>query len=256
MRQFYAEQQGFALIVVLMFLVVIIIVGTIAVRQSRTDLQVATADQANTLTLNASDSVLSYLETSIGNSPQSSVLKYFLIQPQSKVGHQVSFCYRPRDERFYSLGKARIMRLGGGTNVKSDDAICNPAKVDDYTSSRNVAMTQVTIAALDDTAQQRSADNFALAQTGTSDERLTDTVIPVLRLHSNSVLPAMSNVDADTIKTCLERPVDNASKYGVNDGNLSSCLKQHALPFSSLVEEVAIEYERKGGYNPTEANFS
>lgn len=252
MRSSLAKQQGIALIVVLMFLVLISIVGTIAVRQSRTDLQVATADQANTLTLNASDSVLVQLEDSIGQNPEASVLGYFLQQPKTKMGHQISFCYRPR-QGFYNRSKARILMPGGGTSVNSNDAICDPANADDYTSARNVAMTQVTITALDDSAQQLQAENFGMVQTGTSDERVVDTVTPALRLHSTSLLPAMSNVDNNTIKGCLGRPVDNASKYGAigANGNLSNCLKQNALPFSSLVQEVVISYQRTGGYNPT-----
>ena len=44
-------EQGATLIVVLLFLVLIMIAGVIAVRQSNTDLKIATSDQINTVLL-------------------------------------------------------------------------------------------------------------------------------------------------------------------------------------------------------------
>ena len=51
-----SHQRGAALIVVLLFLVLILLAGAIAVRQSTTDLKTATADQINTLLLQSADS--------------------------------------------------------------------------------------------------------------------------------------------------------------------------------------------------------
>ncbi|MGY8855961.1 MAG: pilus assembly PilX family protein, partial [Pseudomonadales bacterium] len=52
-----SAQRGAVLIVVLLFLTLIILVGVIAVRNSSTDLKLATSDQINTVLLQSSDSV-------------------------------------------------------------------------------------------------------------------------------------------------------------------------------------------------------
>ena len=49
-------QAGATLLVVLLFLVLIMLAGVIAVKQSTTNLKTATADQINTLLLQAADS--------------------------------------------------------------------------------------------------------------------------------------------------------------------------------------------------------
>lgn len=63
-----SSQSGIALIAVLLFLILIMIVGAIAVRQAGVDLNVATSDQVGTLLLNNSDSVLAHIEMVAGES--------------------------------------------------------------------------------------------------------------------------------------------------------------------------------------------
>ena len=57
-----STEQGATLIVVLLFLVLIILAGAIAVRQSTTDLKIATSDQINTVLLQSADSANQKLE--------------------------------------------------------------------------------------------------------------------------------------------------------------------------------------------------
>ena len=60
-----STEQGATLIVVLLFLVLIMLAGAIAVRQSTTDLKVATSDQINTVLLQSADSANQKLETMV-----------------------------------------------------------------------------------------------------------------------------------------------------------------------------------------------
>jgi Tfp pilus assembly protein PilX len=67
-----SSERGATLIVVLLFLVLIMLAGAIAVRQSNTNLKVATSDQINTVLLQSSDSANQKLEMMINGSPTTS----------------------------------------------------------------------------------------------------------------------------------------------------------------------------------------
>lgn len=68
-----SSQQGAVLIVVLLFLVLIILAGVIAVKQSTTDLRLATSDQINTLLLQSADNANQNIEQSINGSSSASI---------------------------------------------------------------------------------------------------------------------------------------------------------------------------------------
>ena len=81
-----SHQRGAALIVVLLFLVLILLAGAIAVRQSTTDLRTATADQINTLLLQSADSGNQKLEAMVNAAPvKSSSLTFAPLQPYLRM---------------------------------------------------------------------------------------------------------------------------------------------------------------------------
>src|SRR5699024_7973838 len=73
-----SSQRGAVLIVVLLFLILIMLVGVIAVRNSSTDLKLATSDQINTLLLQSADSVNNKIEMSVNGSPASAQYKQIM----------------------------------------------------------------------------------------------------------------------------------------------------------------------------------
>ena len=73
-----ATQQGAVLVVVLLFLVLIIMAGAIAVRQSTTDLKLSTSDQINTLLLQSADNVNQNIEQSINSDSRSDIYRDML----------------------------------------------------------------------------------------------------------------------------------------------------------------------------------
>src|SRR5690606_2027585 len=91
------NQSGAVLIVVLFTLILIMIVGAIAIKQSTTDLKVATADQVNKLLFQANDAALMKVEKEdrILSERRESVdtLKGYMSSSQ-REGHEVSFCVR------------------------------------------------------------------------------------------------------------------------------------------------------------------
>lgn len=252
-----SNQSGVALITVLLFLILIMIVGAIAVRQANIDLNVAASDQVGTLLLNSSDSVLAHVE--VAASGQDSVayaevmsqtngpLGYFTtLDASTKVGDQVSLCYRPTSNRVFSLGEAYLRKLGN--NFNSSNQSCDADNSDDYNSKRNTSMTQLVVLGLED----KQSNNFMGASRATSEGGQTHKTNPKVQMNSVSVLPAMSNKSADIIQKCLGRPIGDATKYNVTDGNINDCLRANNIPSTFVVEEGMIKDVEMGGYTGTE----
>lgn len=251
MRQYssLSSQSGVALIAVLLFLILIMIVGAIAVRQASVDLNVAASDQVGTLLLNNSDSVLAHIETAAASttdpqyatmmSQQNGVLGYFAVDGRNQVGHQLSFCYRPKDPKMFNIDNAPLLKpVKGGEDSYVNSKACNASNSTDYTSDRMTAMTQVIVRALED----KSSDNFDNATRGTSEAGSTDSAAPKIQLNSVSVLPAMSDKSASEIQGCLSRPVGDATSYGY-DNNVNDCLRSNNIPSTFVVEEAMLKKE-------------
>lgn len=271
-----SSQSGIALIAVLLFLILIMIVGAIAVRQAGVDLNVATSDQVGTLLLNNSDSVLAHIEMVAGESqlstkksPQQNLspeeqaqknqrqqqykqimsikegaLGYFTVDPKSKVGDQISLCYRPTEKDLFTRSRAYTRPFGPNNSFISIDQSCNAASSVDYGSARNTAMTQIIVRGQVD----ELSDNFDRAATGTSQGGQTEAFSPKVQINSVSIVPSMSSKNADVIKECLGRPVGNAAEYGVTGGNLNDCLKRQNIPSTFVVEEGTLIDSEDGGY--------
>lgn len=270
------QQSGVALIVVLLFLVLIAIAGAIAVRQSVVDLNVATSDQVGTLALNSSDSVLAHIEQ-VGNTPylldasgnpdrtkpnpaytnmlsqNNGVLGYFLIDGQSRLNQQLFFCYRPDSKQLFNASTAGRW-LPGEKTIQNASAICNPTAKTDYTSSRNIVMTQVSVKSVENIL----SDNFEDVAQGESSEVIVQSYVPQLLINSISLLPSMSSVSDSDIKTCLQRPSGDILDYGysmtdtgVNKQNINDCLKEKGIPANSVVAEGVLKDDSLGGFNST-----
>lgn len=268
------QQSGMALITVLLFLILITIAGAIAVRQSVVDLNVATSDQVGTLILNSSDSVLAHMEQ-VGNNPyvrnadgtpdrsrldpaysnmlsqNNGVLGYFLTDGQSRINQQFFFCYRPNEEQLFNASTAGKW-LPGNTTAQNSGSICAPTSGANYTSTRNIAMTQVSVKSIENIL----SDNFEDVPQGEASEVHAQNYVPQLLINSVSLLPSMSSVTANQITTCLGRPSGDIADYGFNstdDGvagqNLNDCLKQNGIPANSVAIEGVVRDDSAGGFN-------
>lgn len=243
------HQSGVALLVVLLFLILITIAGIIAVRQSQVDLNVATSDQAGIVMLNSSDSVLAHIEQ-VAATPGSNIFAqnkgvfgHFVVNPEKTLGDQVSFCYRPNADDLFDMTNAYIRYMSGGTTVRNGRGVCAPGDANNYTSSRQNAMTQVVIEGVEGDL----ADNFDRAQKGTSSGGSAENLSPQVEINSISLLPAMSQSTDETIRACLNRPVGDATEYGVADGNINDCLRRNGIPANVVVEEGLLQLQDRGG---------
>ena len=231
-----SSQRGAVLIVVLLFLTLIILVGVIAVRNSSTDLKLATSDQINTVLLQSSDSVNNKIEMSVNGLPSSQQYKqimgitgifgyYFLGNNDDDL---IDFCYRPRSA-FFNIDNA-VIRRDGGKIVNNTTGYCDPTNADDYTSSRNTTMTQVMVKNVSSTANSGPFDHMSL---GSDSEEKTSKKY-TFDIYSTSVLPAYGNAKDTKVKECFAKDASDIV------GGVAKCMSDYNIPNKMLVEQVDV----------------
>jgi len=233
-------QQGAVLIVVLLFLVLIILAGSIAVRQSTTDLRLATSDQINTLLLQSADNANQNIEQSINGSSDTEIYKdmlsrtgpfgHFILDTNS-TEHEYVFCFRPRG-RFFNINKTSILTLSG-TVFGSNNGYCNPTKSADYVSARNASMTQVSISLTPPSASNEAFGSYTIGQ----DSGEISSQAFMFDINSTAILPAYSGSSAED---CFKKTsqVDSVSSA---DKTIGGCMAAAGVPSTVVYEQVNVE---------------
>ena len=243
-------QQGAVLIVVLLFLVLIIFAGVIAVRQSTTDLRLATSDQINTLLLQSADNANESIEQSINGSSDSAIYKDMLsrigpfghfILDEKGIDHEYVFCFRPRD-RFLDINKTTIAiaTAGGGNVLGSNNGYCDPANIGDYVSNRNTSMTQVNVALTPFYKDDEVFDRYVSGQ----DSGEVSSQAFMFDINSTAILPAYAGA-TDAAKNCFKQ----TSKYdNVANKNetIAGCMAAAGVSSTVLYEKASVENQSSG----------
>ena len=237
-----SSERGATLIVVLLFLVLIMLAGAIAVRQSNTDLKVATSDQINTVLLQSSDSANQKLEVMLNGKPTSSeyqdvtsaagVFGHFLLNAENATNEFI-YCFNPRTKK-YLTANATIKTPDGYWN-SLNNGICDYTEAEDYTSARQTVMTQMSV---------------TVAPTNPNDERFGNMVIGKevedrtskrykFDLRATSALPAYSEPKVDSDK-CFEQTSINAN-VAAGKKSLSECMLAASTPSKMLYEQADVE---------------
>jgi|TARA_R100001369_G_scaffold23556_1_gene43354 hypothetical protein len=233
------SQSGAVLIVVLLVLILIMIVGAIAVRQSTTDLKVATADQVNKLLFQANDAALMKVEKEDRILSQSQKSRDTLNQYMSEAGiegNEISFCVRPRGTKLFSILEISKRNENGG--LESSNGFCNPANDADYVSEGRL-MTQMTFVrpissdtenVLNQEAEGTSSNDLEKPNGNAKGSLQCTTFIG----YTTSVVPALSksplgnaaSTGTDTVAGCLKQP-----RTGTN--TVDTCLTALNVPFQT-----------------------
>lgn len=231
-----SNQRGAVLIVVLLFLILIMLVGVIAVRNSTTDLKLATSDQINTVLLQSSDSVNNKIEQSVNGNPAEEPYQQIMsftgifghyILNDSANEDIIDFCYRPRLE-FFNIDNA-VIRRSTGKLVSNDKGYCDPEQLSDYTSARNTTMTQVMVK----NVSNSTGEAFGHMNLGSDSESKTAKMF-TFEVYATSVLPAYSGASEDEIKDCFEKDASSST-----DG-VAKCMTDNNIPNKLLVEQVDV----------------
>lgn len=241
-------QQGAVLIVVLLFLVLIIFAGVIAVRQSTTDLRLATADQVNTLLLQSADDANQNIEQSINGNSSSDIYDamlsstgpfgYFILNPDSRNDEFV-FCFRPRGQ-FFNINKTSISVADengviSGNVLGSGNGYCNPSTPEDYVSKRNASMTQVSVALTPTTS---AAEPFSTSVIGQDSNEVSSQAF-LFDINSTAILPAYAG-GANKAADCLKRTSLYASVTN-KENTIAGCLAKEGIPSTVLYEMASVE---------------
>ena len=237
-----SSQQGAVLIVVLLFLILIILAGVIAVKQSTTDLRLATSDQINALLLQSADNANQSIEQSVNGSSDDEIYDdmlsitgpfgHFILDPNSNE-HEYVFCFRPRD-RFFNINRTSIS-ASGGTLIGSSNGYCNPEEPDDYVSSRNASMTQVNISLTPPSADTESFSSYTIGQ----DSGSASSQAYLFEINNTAVLPAYADTTIDS-KNCFEQTsrVDTVSD---SEDTIGGCMAAAGVPSTVIYEQANVE---------------
>lgn len=236
------SEQGATLIVVLLFLVLIMLAGAIAVRQSNTDLKVATSDQINTILLQSSDSGNQKLENMINGDPSSEPYKdvtssagvfgHFLLDDRN-VGNEFIYCFNPRTQK-YLAANATIRDPSGGYWSGLNKGICDYTIADGYTSNRQTIVTQMSVTT---TAPDPDEEAFSQMVIGKEVEDRTSQRYR-FDIRAISALPAYHE-PKDGDDSCFTKISITDVATGKNAMN--DCMLAAMTPSKMLYEQVDVE---------------
>ncbi len=242
-----STQQGAVLIVVLLFLVLIILAGVIAVKQSTTNLRLATSDQVNTLLLQSADNANQSIEQSINGSSDTEIYNdmlsrtgpfgYFILDTNS-AEHEYVFCFRPRD-RFFDINRTTISLIkpdGTVANVLgTSKGYCNPTKPDDYVSARNASMTQVNISLTPLSSENELFGSYTIGQ----DSGEISSQAFMFDINNTAILPAYSGA-AGKAQDCFTK-TSKGDSVSSSDDTIGGCMAKKGVPSTVLYEKANVE---------------
>lgn len=237
------SQQGAVLIAVLLFLILITLVGVMAVRQSSTNLKLATSDQINALLLQSADNANQNIEQSINGDPDAQIyqdmtgaagpLGHFIFS-SNNWGNEYVFCFRPRGV-FFNIFKSTITVPDGGTMTNT--GYCDPDQANDYISDRNASMTQVNVSLTPPTASDEAFGNYVSGQDSAGQSSITYN----FDIYSTSVLPSYGDTELDGdncfAKTSQIDDITNATD------SIGGCMKQAGVPSTVLYQQADVANE-------------
>lgn len=237
-----STQQGAVLIVVLLFLVLIVLAGVIAVKQSTTDLRLATSDQINALLLQSADNANQNIEQSI-NSDSKADAHMNMISRTGPFGHfildadnrnnEYVFCFRPRG-LFFDFSKTSI-KTPTGPVAGINNGYCNPTEPGDYVNNRNASMTQVNIALTPPNVNDEEFGSYTIGQ----DSGTIASQAFMFDINSSAVLPAYADTKVGS-KNCFEQ---TSKLHTVTDSKdtIGGCMATAGVPSTVIYEKANVE---------------
>lgn len=217
--KYKSTQQGATLLVVLFLMLLIMVIGTLAMRNSLTSLNIATNAQAQQLLFQNNDAALFELENPDFNKSQfnqAAIFGTFLSSEsnlQSKDKILVS-CYRGDLERPFNL-TSEIIISEQSLNTKGIAGYCTATT---FSTARSAVISQVYIQHLDKKNQnlenpkledESQVEALKTTNKGTGLEEVTATLVP-LQVGTISIMPGFSTASNEQINSCFQNTLKNA----------------------------------------------
>ncbi|USE83527.1 pilus assembly PilX family protein [Acinetobacter tibetensis] len=252
-------QSGAALIVVLIFLVVITVIGTIAIRQSLVGLSVATNGQVQQLLSQNSDSAFFSTEDTknlIQSLSGSGMFGY--VSNANDKNKELVFCYRGDQADFFDIARANIMQWESGKAKPTNDLFgidgycdASQSSTNWFTSGRRAVMTQVSVKFSTVEELDPFYDRTRATDTKTGQVEETKRV----KVFAVSLMPSLSSASSTDINTCLNSHMNevtvpsDTTKPSISSGtavkdnplmSVTECLTSLSVPFTTQVSEYTI----------------
>ena len=241
------NQKGATLIVVLILLLIITVIGTLAVKNSLTALNIATNSQAQQLLVQNSDSAIFHVENPaylVRNLAQDGLFGFITIDMNK--GKELVFCYKGTQSQFFNMANSSVMMWESGTAPSNSSAgLDGYCKLDSqgsfFTSGRKAVMTQVAVKV------QKSTSNLSVGienpfdymQTGTDLDAAKIAKTDKVLVTSASIVPMLSTASDDAINDCFAKHINQVMKIPAagTDRSVSQCLQDLGVPVNTQVTE-------------------
>ncbi|WP_230659412.1 PilX N-terminal domain-containing pilus assembly protein [Psychrobacter sp. I-STPA10] len=249
----YRNQQGATLIVVLLVLILVMLVGVAVVRNSSTDLRLATASQIDTVLFISAEQPNAKLEQGASNptydlfSETKGMIGYFMNDiNEGNANHKLITCFRPQLANPFDYNKMAVfdnkdtLSTSTGRRDKNQKApFCNVLEDGDYTSERGTTMAQMQVTRGGSSAAG-GGRRFANKATGT-DQGKGDTKNYSINVEVVSTLPVYSNASNSNINECFEldsgkAPVACLEGLGVPSKDI---FQNYIAKFQDNIEEAS-----------------
>lgn len=254
------SQQGVALIVVLMVVLLLAMVGAVVARNSSVALDMTTASQVKQLLKQSSDVPLAKLKTSSFDTysgsganrvsqleamDKSGPINYLRVEGQKS--DEYVLCYQPimRKGLFDKAGKHRLLNQSGSVLNTGSAYYCDLSSNNAYTSKRKAVSTQVAMTR--PTVNDSSADNvnlpaFGHMTTGSDLPSINKPVDIYLRSYATSVIPSMAKNGVTAANLCLQKPIGGAAGTTAAKSQVL-CLESSDVPSNIQVQDFAFKQD-------------
>lgn len=245
-------QKGATLIVVLFVLIFMILIGTLAVKQSLVGLNIATNSQAQSLMRQTADAVFFSLERDNQDSATfqknlSSLGLFGMVKSDAFLEKELVFCYRPKTQaKVFNLQNASVIYPTSGTEVNNSElgvtGFCQYT-TNDYSSGRDFMISQVAVKK--SSLQTDVPFKFYPLGTDASTVQL-DQVQPVQIIVTTIIPGAASGTGSgwasfDTqINDCFKKHINDKSAKYPNQKTVAECFSDLGVPYSQQVMDYAV----------------
>ena len=248
-----SKQAGSTLIVVLFLLLIIMVIGTYAIKSGITSLRISTNAQINQLLAQSADTPLQkYLNTADLNRLMSYSTAVGAAIDETRPNREFIFCYRPTVNRgFGSISDTSVIMPNETGNAArlADSGIsgfCDLSR--DFGSARQAVVTQVAITIPRTVDETKEAGSHLVRGTNLSaGSGLPKNLVSSqpIRVTTTAFLPAYASASiADVQAACLSSDnvfiSDNLSSELSDKKTLKECLMDFNIPVVSQVQEFAL----------------
>lgn len=220
------RQQGVALLVTLVILVIVTFMGLVAMRSGLLSLTMSTNSQVDSLLFESADAGV----TSVANKINSS-----LAVANGPTGLITLAKDNPGKEILTCLKKSGI----AVTTSMASPARCDVDRKDNFASGREVTVVQTSLVApMDATGKAQVMPTY-----GSDESVLPGGGSAMLVTYATSVMPTYSATSASTVETCLAKNQQDAVDASGNAiETVTGCLSRERASFQTVVQEFAYGY--------------